>query len=248
MLKLIFWSLLLVNAALFAFRLGYLDSLMVSKTESERLAKQLNVDKLKIVKKEPAGQTPSPTSVTPPLAATSAPLASAPPVAPAAPPKVQARPPKLIPCTEVGEFVLEEAKKIEPRLLKLVPGERFSKRTRQEVVTYMVHIPPQSGKAAAEKKAGELKALGVKNFFIIQDNSTMRWGISLGVFKSEAAAKRHLESLKKQGVRSARVGPRSVADRRYTFVLRDLDDASLKTLDNIMRDFPEQEAQACGTR
>jgi hypothetical protein len=39
-----------------------------------------------------------------------------------------------------------------------------------------VYIPPQGSKEGAEKKAGELRALGVSNYFIMSDNSPLRWG------------------------------------------------------------------------
>ena len=112
----------------------------------------------------------------------------------------------------------------------------------------MVFIPPQKSRAGADKKAAELKELGVSNFFIIQDQSKMRWGISLGVFKSEEAAKKHLAALKKMGVRSARVGARSVTNRRVAFVLRDMDEQSLKSLKVIMKEFPDQASHECGKR
>lgn len=241
MLKLFFWLLLIANGAFLAFRMGYLDTLVASKSESERITKQLNVDKIKIVsgKKAPVSAPPAtpPSSPTLPVASMSA--ASA-PQAPSSASK------KIVPCTEVGDFAPNYTKKIEARLETLAQGDRLAKRTIQEVATYIVYIPPQGEKAGADKKTKELKEMGVKNYFIIQDNTNMRWGISLGVFKSEAAAKNHLANLKKQGVRSAKVGARSVTGSRVAFVLRDLDESSLKALDKIMIDFPEQKARECG--
>ena len=239
MLKLFFWLLLLANGVLLAFRMGYMDSLVTSKSETERMSKQLNVDKIKMVSApKPSLPTASTSASTP---AVPPPLASA--SAPAAAPAVTK---KIVPCTEVGDFPSKDTKKIEEQLATLSLGDRLTKRTLQEVATHMVYIPPQPGKAGADKKAKELRELGIKNFFIIQDNSSMKWGISLGVFKSEEAAKKHLANLKAQGVRSARMGARSVTGRRTTFVLRDLDEAQLKTLDKIMTDFPAQKARECG--
>jgi hypothetical protein len=79
--------------------------------------------------------------------------------------------------------------------------------------SYWVHIPPQANKAAAEKKAGELRALGVKDFYIMQQDNPSRNAISLGLFRNEAAANELLQSLNKRGVRSARIEVRATPPR-----------------------------------
>ena len=244
MLKLFFWILIATNGALFAYRMGYLDSLFAEKSEPQRVVNQLNADKLKLVNAgKPASATPSSPASVSAVAAPSAPVsvqASTPP------PVTPAKPQKIVACTEVGDFANSETRKMEARLTELALGERQSRRVIQEVATHMVFIPPQASKEGADKKASELKALGVTNFFIIQDNSKLRWGISLGVFKSQAAARSHLASLQKKGVRSARIGARSVTGSKVAYVLRDLDESSLKALGKIMSDFPEQKARECG--
>ena len=246
MLKLIFWILLAANGALFAFRMGYLDSAVASKSEPERVTKQLNADKVKlIVASKPAASSASAPVVSAPTPAASAPVQAAGSPAPVSAPPL-GKPQKLVACTEVGDFAPSDTKKIEARLAELSLGERQTRRNIQEIATHMVFIPPQGSKEGADKKAGELRNMGVNNFFIIQDNSKMRWGISLGVFKSETAARSHLANLNKQGVRSARVGARSVTNTRVAFVLRDLDENSLKSLGKIMSDFPDQKARECG--
>lgn len=77
---------------------------------------------------------------------------------------------------------------------------------------WWVFIPPQASKAEADKKAGELKQLGVTDFFVIQDSGPNRWAISLGVFSAEAGANAHLAQLRSKGVRSAKSGPRNTKD------------------------------------
>lgn len=77
--------------------------------------------------------------------------------------------------------------------------------------SYWVHIPPLPNKAAAEKKAAELKALGIKDFSIEQDEGANPLAISLGLFKSEAAANEFLQVLTRRGVKSARIEARQPA-------------------------------------
>lgn len=76
-------------------------------------------------------------------------------------------------------------------------------------VIYWVFIAPSTNKKNADKKAAELKRLGVQEFFIVQDPGPNQLAISLGVFSSEASANERLEALRVKGVKSATVGERS---------------------------------------
>jgi len=169
-LKLIFALLLVANAALFAYGEGYLGQFSGNEHEPGRLQKQQNADKLQLISASKAE---------------SAVAALAPP------PPVPRDEPVTVACVEVGNFALDEARKFENRLAPLELGDRQQRRNvaEQEVSSYIVHIPPQASRAAAEKKADELRALGVTNFFILNDSSPLKWGISLGVFRSEAAGR-----------------------------------------------------------
>ena len=240
MLRLLFFFLIAANGAFLAFRMGYLDSVLPAKSEPLRIANQLNADKIKLI---PVSKPSTPTPVVTASALASA-KASSPAASAAA--STPEKPKKLIACTEVGDFATPDTKKFEARLAEMTLGDRQTRRSIQDVATHMVFIPPQGSKEGAEKKAGELKRMGVSNFFIVQDSSKLRWGISLGVFKTEAAAKKYLLSLNKQGVRSAKIGARSVSNTRVAYVLRDLDANNLKTLGKIMADFPAQKSRECG--
>ena len=232
MLKLIFWSLLAANAALFAYHEGYFDGFSSSGREPERIARQINADKVKLI---PAASIRAKAS-----AATAASAAE-----PAAPPVAETPSPTLVACTEVGDLTQAEAKRFEQRLASLALGERQSRQNVQEVASHMVYIPPQGDKEAAEKKAGELRRLGVTDFFVIQDNSNLRWGISLGVFKTDEAAKSQLANLNKQGVHSARIGARSITTSKLSYQLRDLDQATRDSVEQIKGDFPNLELRSC---
>ena len=61
---------------------------------------------------------------------------------------------------------------------------------------------PLADRIKADKKAQELKGLGVADYFIVQEGA-QRHAISLGIFSSEKSASDHLVQLRKQGVRSA---------------------------------------------
>ncbi len=223
MLKFIFWSLLAVNAALFAYGRGYLGHFSGNEHEPERLLNQLNADKLAIISAEKAN---------------AAGAAAAAPAAPDVKPEA---------CLEIGSFVLADARRFENQLETLKLGDRQSRHNvpGTEISSYIVYIPPQGSKEGADKKAGELRALGITNYFVMSDNSPLRWGISLGVFKTEGAAQNQLAALMKQGVRTARVAPRMSGSKLLAFQFRDVDPDLKTKLEKIRASFPNAELRVC---
>jgi hypothetical protein len=222
-LKFIFWSLLAVNAALFAYGRGYLGHFSGNEREPERLLNQLNADKLSII---------------------TADKANAASVAATAPAATEAKPEA---CVEIASFVLADARRFEGQLEPLKLGDRQSRHNLpgSEVSSYIVYIPPQGSKEGADKKAGELRALGISNYFIMSDASPLRWGISLGVFKTEGAAQNQLAALMKQGVRTARVAPRMSGSKLLAYQFRDVDPDLKAKLEKIRAGFPNAEARSC---
>lgn len=230
MLKFVFWLLAAINLLVLAIGQGYLGSFRTETREPARLKNQLHAEKITLLTQ---GQATAPAEAATP-AATPAPAAPAPA-------------PQVFACTEVGNFVLADARKFEARLEPLELGERQSRRNvaGQDISSYMVFIPPQGSKEGADRKAGELKQLGVTNYFIMGEGSPQRWGISLGVFKSETSAQSHLASLQKQGVHSARVAPRYSASKQLAYQFRNLDAATRARLAEITKQFEEQELRSC---
>ena len=250
MLKILFGLLLLINGGLLAYQQGYLDSLSPSNREPSRLAQQLNADKLKLVsaiaksdvKEDATADVKADVKADTKIAAVVV------PIAPTAPDQNLARADKLtnvLACAEVGNFDTAEAKKFETQLAGLSLGDRLTRRAIPENVRHMVFIPPLDSKEAADKKAGELRRLGVDDFFIIQDNSPLQWGISLGIFKSEEAARNQLAALSQKGVRSARTGTLKPTTIKVVFQLRGLDATAKNSVAKIKEDFPKQELREC---
>lgn len=238
MLKFVFWILLLANAGLLAYQQGYFDTMLPSGREPARLKNQINADKVRLL--------PAPTPSEPVVSAVAPVVATAEtPVAKDANEVKEDSKPENIACTEIGNFNPEEAKRFTAQIAAESLGDRMSQRALQEVASHMVYIPPLADKESAEKKAGELRRMGIEDFFVIQDNSSLRWGISLGVFKQEEAARAHLANLAQKGVRSARIGQRTVTSSMVAFQLRGLDAGAKKSFDRIRADFPKQELRGC---
>jgi hypothetical protein len=219
-LRFVFWSLLFLNAALFAYAQGFMGSNKGSEEERARIKPQLEAGRLTLLTSEQAEA-----AKTPPAAAAQAsvPVPAEQEAAPA--PAAPARP---LACIDVGTFSAGESKRFESRLASLDLGERQSRQAvqAQDVSSYLVNIPPQPSKDAADRKAAELRELGITNFFIMSGDSPMKWAISLGVFKTESGAQTLLAQLNKQGVHSARITPRGPQTTRYTYRFRDIEAAA----------------------
>jgi hypothetical protein len=223
-LKFIFWSLLALNAALLAYSQGLLGNYSGNEREPARLKNQLNADKLRLM--------PAPAAATSSLPAAVAQAATLEPAAA---------------CIEAASFSVAEARRLEAKLAPLQLGERQSRLSlaATDPTSHIVFIPPQGSKEAAERKAGELKNRGVTDYFIVSDNSALRWGISLGVFKTEASAQALLAALAKQGVHSARLAARGAQPSKLAFRFSAIDAATRAKIDAITGPFAGVATRNC---
>jgi hypothetical protein len=225
LLRFAFWSLLCLNIAVFAYAQGYLGQAAGNEHEPARLKRQFNSAKLSVLTREQAeAAAKQAAAATPPAEETAAAPAPAEAPKPAAP---------AFACTEIGPFDATGARRFETRLAALDLGDRQSRETvqAQDVNSWLVHIPPQGGKEGAERKAAELRALGVTNFYMMQGDSPLKYALSLGVFKTEAGAQALLAQLTKQGVRSARIAPRGPQTTHFVYRLRALDAPTRKRVE-----------------
>jgi hypothetical protein len=221
-LRTAFWSLLCLNAALYAYGQGVLGSARNAEHEPERLKRQINAAKLTVLTPEQVAAAKAAAAVVPAAATPLAPPATA-PVQESAP-----APAAVTACLEAGPFSAPDARRFETRLAALDLGDRQTRQTvaAQDVNSWLVYIPPQGGKEGADRKAAELRGLGVTSFYVMQADSPLKYALSLGVFKTEAGAQTLLAQLNKQGVRSARIAPRGPQSTHVLYRFRDLDPAT----------------------
>lgn len=203
--------LVLALANLFALAVwkGWLGG-GVSHGEPERLSNQLNPEKIRLVSE---ARAPVVAPVSPPVAAEPAPVdkagAPVPPVP--APPVADAAPPA---CVAFGGLSAEQAAELSARIAKAGTGFKLSESRAGTPSSWWVFIPSQGSKDGADRKAAEVRRLGVDDLFIVQDAGAAQYAISLGLFKSEAAATRHLSLLREKGVRSAQIATRGAGALR----------------------------------
>jgi len=167
-------------------------------------------------------------------------------IAPADLPPVAARPaPMVLKCLEWGSFTLADAPQAQAALEPLQLGARLAQRRTEESAGWWVFIPPQGSRPAAQKKAAELKALAVDDYFVVQDDGPYRWALSLGVFRSEEAAEARLAALRAQGVRSAQVGPRETPVSKVWLQVKAVDAGLYARLKEVARGMEGSELREC---
>lgn len=153
--------------------------------------------------------------------------------------------PTLPGCVEVGSFTAAQARRLESQLAALVPGQELVRLEREEASSHMVLIPPQGGRNAAEQRAAQLRERGITDFYILQESSPHRWGISLGVFKNEQGARAHLANVTQQGVNNAQIVEHSMALPQVVFRLRGEPQALHAAVDKWLQSFPRYERRDC---
>jgi len=161
---------------------------------------------------------------------------------PPAPPKTASAVP--VACMEWGVFAGPDVARAEAALAKLeLPAERIE-RTVTDAGGYWVYMPPLKTKADADRKVGELKALGVTEFFLVQEPGQWRYAISLGIFRTEEGAQAFLAGLKQRGVRSAIVARRENFLKQVAFYVREPGAATVARLTIIQQEFAGSELKA----
>jgi hypothetical protein len=257
MLRFLFWLLLAANAGLAAFQMGWLGHWTLDTREPERLKQQHHVNLLKQVSASAANASAADSAESDAAKADGEGEKKAENKADG---KTDAKPdtkadakaeakaekkPEPLACMEIGNFQQSDLAKVEEKLRTLGLGDRQTRVNISETATHMVFIPSQGSKEGADKKVGELKRIGVGDYFVIQDQSALKWGISLGVFKTEEAAKQHLAQLNNKGVRTARIMPRAVSSTRFAFQFRQVTADEQAKWDSIKASLPAFDTRSC---
>lgn len=156
-------------------------------------------------------------------------------------------PPKTVACLEWGAFAGTDAGRVEEALAPLALGAKLAQRRAEEPAAWWVFMPSQGSRQAALNKAGELRRLGIGDFYVLQDDPKFRFAISLGVFRTEEAARNLLEELRAKGVRTAQIGTRETPAQKVWFQVRDASDAVAAKLNELKQGFPGSEVKDCAS-
>ena len=223
-MRVLFWLALLANLLFFAYMQW--GNMLTGTQDGSQAQPQLNPQKIRLL---PASSVSTASASLHPASAVTQSVATA--VAPAV-------------CMEWGEFSGDDLARASAALAAMKLGKRLSQHQVEHDNGYWVYMPPQPNHAGAEKKVAELRALGVKDYFIVQDSGKWHNAISLGVFKTEEAARNYLAGLEKQGVRTAVVGERQAKLMFTVFVLRNPDSSLTARIVALQKGFPDSELKA----
>jgi hypothetical protein len=194
----------------------------------------------------PPTPAPAPATVTAPPPVTT-PAVAAPATTPAAPATPAPSAVGLM-CFEFAYFNAADAQRFDTALAGLSLRSRPMQRSEEEIVSYMVHVPTSDGRNGADRKAAELRRQGVNDFYIMPGTyaiAALRWNISLGVFKTERAAKSFIAGLSNKGIKDLRIAPRKSGSPRQVYRLREVDRATQVRLERIMQNFDSQKMRNC---
>ena len=270
-MKVLVFLLVLGNLLFYAFTAGYFGR--PDNPDAGRVEQQIAPDRLRIVSRgEAPGGTAKP--VAPPAApqpaagaaeangdkvASAAAVAepakevvaekSAETAAEAAPEKTPEKAPEKADSTPVclawRALSVAEADKVAALMGKRFAEFKLSRKTvAGESNGWWVYIPSLPGKAEADKKAGELRDLGINDFFIVPDGQS-RHAISLGIFSSEKGGNERLAELKAKGVRSAVIGPRPSKDATVALQVKGPADKKAAVIAAVADAIQKNEALAC---
>lgn len=254
-MKVLVFLLVLVNLLFYAFSAGYLGH--PDNPDAGRVDQQITPERLRVVSR---GEAPTGVAKPAPAPATApeqkqdeaAAKPEAAPVAEEAAAKPEPAKEEMVEktgsapvCLAWRQLTTAEADKVAALMGKRFADFKLSRKTvAGESNGWWVYIPSLPGKAEAEKKAGELRDIGITDFFIVQDGQS-RHAISLGIFSSEKGGNERLAELKAKGVRSAVIGPRPSKDTFVSLQLKGPGDKKAAVIAAVADTLQKNEALAC---
>ena len=231
-MRILVFILALINAAFFAYT--WFGAGNRAGADAQIMSQQLNRDKIRLLAPQQVNalaRKPEPPKPEPPKPE---------------PPKPEPPKPKVVSaCLEWGGFVGADVARAAQALEPLLSGAKLTRRTLAEPGSFWVYMPPLPSRQAATQKGGELKRLGINEFFIVTDDPKWRNAVSLGVFKTQEAAIAHLAALRTRGVRTAIVGPHDPQPEKTFFQVHEVSAALAAKLNELKQGFPNADVHDC---
>jgi len=234
--KALVFLLILFNLLFYAFTQGYFGQ--AEHPDAGRIEKQVFAEGMRIVSR---GEVPAVQAKAP------EPEPAKPEIAPEPP---QAEVVNRSAAAELACFAWASLSVAEADQLNALLERKFTEfnLTRQVVAGeangWWVFIPPLPGKAEVDKKAGEIRQLGITDYFVILEGPN-RFAISLGVYSSEKGGQERLAEVKEKGVRSARLAPRPSKDGTVNMQATGPAEGKPALLEAVGKVLPKAEVQGC---
>ena len=146
-------------------------------------------------------------------------------------------------CLQWGPLVGPSLARAETVLEKLDLSQPAVQRAVADAGGYWVYIPPRN-RADIDQALIELRALGVVDAFVVQDPAKWRNAISLGIFKTDQAARTFLAGIQQRGVSGAVAERRENFFKSFAYFVREPDTATVSQFAQLQRAFPGTEIRA----
>ena len=140
-------------------------------------------------------------------------------------------------CVEWGPFTEADRVRAQSDLEPLALGRLLSQRLVPADATWWVNTGAMGSRAAAERRAAELRAQSIDDLSVV-DMGRGQFTISLGVFRTEAAAGARAEALHGRGVPGARVEPRAPGALLAMLVVRDPPQPAVVRMKELQAQYP----------
>jgi hypothetical protein len=134
-------------------------------------------------------------------------------------------------CAEWGLFNEAERQRAMKLIESLNLGRTVSARRVDVTAEHWVYIPPKQNRAAADKAMAELKKLKVEDAALILERGEWNWAISLGVFRTRAAADAYREALRAKGVKTVAYRSREQTIQLTSLVMREPSQATIAAIE-----------------
>lgn len=216
MMRWLFWLLLLANLIFFSFIQW--GELLTGENKNLKHQPLLNAEKIKLLDApNVAPATPLPSSA---VLATSQDQRTFTDV-----------------CLEWGEFSGTDSARATTALTTLKLADKLAQRQTEYAIGYWVYMPPAHTRVEMDKNIAELKAHNVKDYFTVQEVGPWKNAISLGVFKTDKAARKAFDSLRAKGVKTAVMGELMSKFKLTVFVLKSPDVVTIEKMVTLQKEF-----------
>jgi len=155
-------------------------------------------------------------------------------VAALAPGKVSALPDV---CVEWGPFAEADRVRAQADIEPLQLGRLVTQRSVAADPVWWVNTGPVATRGAADRRAAELRLLAIDDLSVVEAGKG-QFTVSLGMFRTEAAANARVETLATRGVAGTRVEPRPSGVAQSMLVVRDPPQTAVVRLKELQMQYP----------
>ncbi len=134
-------------------------------------------------------------------------------------------------CLEWGVFVgPPEAARADAAIAEAGFATGQARRVLSDVDGHWVLIPPAKSRADVDKVVASLKEFGITEYTIVPEPPQWRNAVSLGIFRTEEAARNLLAEVRKKGVNNAAIERRERFFQQVVYFVREPSEADVAKL------------------